>query len=543
MLEHTSETRSPTLPPTQPDHAFGLVFIVALVLLGCDQRDRLDEKGVGQKSIARQGIGEKDVDQAIKPEAPAVATDSGCTVNLPHQIVDGSSLWTNIPDPDHPHDCNFHRFAYNNFLYMVGGDTKPRFLTELASTATLAKGVPFPGGSSLKTRSIENTPRSSSPDSSRQAGDSFELVDVGGTIDPTGHIIEYEVRVNETFWNYANQVDSKSIAASAKAFNKDPRSGGLWMPPNGTNTTGVSIEIKTSWRNFGTNVANCPSEIMFCETDSDGNVWGLLGLHLVQKTPTVGEWVWSSFEHVANAPDCEPGNSNPIQKNPRDPTNPSSTINVNSGELARMTGWTLFDATSYGDGTSCDFMKGTLDGNTCRNPSGTPQCNGDPTKNPPPGRKYKFVNICRTDPVPDHSSNVSIADVCKSTAENDNNVACLTQSVLDNWPADLDPRWKYYMEIGAEWLDADSPVQTVGCINIETADGSGLIYSCPNTDSSPPSYKIFGTTALANTTLETWMQDQMCQTYSTGATYGATECFGCHQPPTTKFTADFSHVF
>ncbi len=35
--------------------------------------------------------------------------------------------------------------------------------------------------------------------------------------------------------------------------------------------------------------------------------FGLVGMHIVQKTQTHGEWIWASFEHVANDPDCYPG--------------------------------------------------------------------------------------------------------------------------------------------------------------------------------------------------------------------------------------------
>ena len=88
---------------------------------------------------------------------------------------------------------------------------------------------------------------------------------------------------------------------------------------------------------------------MHCEVDSGNNSWGLLGLHLVQKTQNHGEFIWASFEHVANSPDCNPGGSNPIQQNPVDPINPGLTINVNSNisGLAKATGWSLFNWTLY----------------------------------------------------------------------------------------------------------------------------------------------------------------------------------------------------
>jgi hypothetical protein len=63
---------------------------------------------------------------------------------------------------------------------------------------------------------------------------------------------------------------------------------------------------------------------------------GLVGLHIVQKTPTRPQWIWSTFEQVDNVPPAEPGspgtfafnngnpaqgmpNANPLTLNPLDP--------------------------------------------------------------------------------------------------------------------------------------------------------------------------------------------------------------------------------
>ena len=33
---------------------------------------------------------------------------------------------------------------------------------------------------------------------------------------------------------------------------------------------------------------------------------GLVGLHIITRTNSAPQWVWSTFEHVANAPDAPP---------------------------------------------------------------------------------------------------------------------------------------------------------------------------------------------------------------------------------------------
>lgn len=521
---------------------FALTLIAALGLFGCDSQDKAAlsdaEKKPAGPTIEAEGLPQPEPEA---PRLPEVVISSGCTVDFTSQKVDGSSLWSDLPDAGTPVNCNFHRTAYNNFLYFIGGGDQPRFMTELGSTADLTTGAPFPGSSSvLKLRQIKNTigAENPPPGSSAQAGDGFSLIDAAG------QTVMYDIRINETFWNTANSFDATSLAAAQQAFKADPLTGGIWLAPTKAGDSD-SIEIKTSWRNYGAEASACPSAIMFCEQDSDGNTWGLLGMHYVQKTPTRGEFIWGSFEHAGNAPDCQPGASNPLRQQPRDPANPSATINVNTGSLANETGWATFNFSSYGgNGASCDFPMGAISTTGCASPSGSPQCNADPNNG---SGGFKFVNVCRTDPIPDHSTVAATNTVCANTNNNENNVACLTQSVLDHWPASLDKLWKYYMLIGTEWLNATS-VPLVGCENINNATTGAPEFACPAAPQGPsiPSFNTTGTTALANTTMETWMQEAMCQTYSTPSgpqTFAATDCFTCHTPQTAGSTGDFSHVF
>jgi hypothetical protein len=547
MYDHTFDTPPLARPTRTPLIRRSLALVAAFsvigALQGCKPADT-PKDGAKKDPKADPKVDPK-TDPKTDPEVvDAVAPSTGCTVDFTSETVDGATLWSDIPDASAPANCNFHRFAYNNFLYFVGGGDTPRFLTELASTADLKTGAPFPGDTTtLKLRGIKNTISGEPPpESTAQAGDGFSLIDAAS------NMVQFDIRINEAFWNVANQQSTATLAAAHTAYEADPATGGLWLSPTAAGD-GDSIEIKTSWRNFGADASACPQSLMFCESDTDGNTWGLLGMHFVQKTPTRGEFVWASFEHVSNSPDCQPGASNPLQQDPRDPTNPSATINVNTGALAAETGWSVFNFSSYGgDGTSCEFPKGTInsEGDGCDNPSGSPQCNADPNAG---AGKFKFVNVCRTDTIPDHSTPASLAAVCADTKTNDNNIACLNQSVLDNWPTSLDPRWKYYMDIGAEWLDATS-VPLVGCVNITKPDGTAE-FTCPTPTVDPPpsfqTFKITGTTALANTTMETWMQDEMCQVYATkngSEAFAATDCFTCHTPQTNGgSTADFSHVF
>ena len=476
-----------------------------------------------------------------EPELMVEAPSTGCTVTSGGETVDGSSLWTDIPDASDPVNCNFHRFAYNNFLYLAGDDGSghPRFMSLLAPWDDLfpASGKPtWPGGySPLEAiESVKSDTTTLAELESGQAGDDFELVDVAG------QTAQYDIRVNQAFFDYvsgAGAYTKTALSTAVSNFSNNAPTGGLWLPTGSSSEVGA-IETKTSWRAFGSNSAACPTNIMHCEQDTDGNWWGLTGFHLVQKTPTRGELIWGSFEHVANSPDCGSGGTNPIQQDPQDPTNPSGTINANQNisSVESQTGWNFFNYSTYksggGDGTTCSFPE------DASAPADT-QCNSDPID----GSGFKQVNVCRTDQLPPASTS------CSSTTDNGSNVSCLNASVLANFPSGLDAKWKYYMHIGTEWVNATS-VPTTGCFVFNTgfpkcpSAPAGTTYPGTNTP-YPATFTPTGSINLANTTMETWMQKEMAGLYGPDKKkFSATDCFGCHQAVTATFgEGDTSHVF
>lgn len=80
-----------------------------------------------------------------------------------------------------------------------------------------------------------------------------------------------------------------------------------------------SLDVKSAWilmngiphpERFYTRTAHVLDPVTGVSSDL---AVGLVGLHIVQKTPTRPQWIWSSFEHVDNIP--SPGNANPITFN------------------------------------------------------------------------------------------------------------------------------------------------------------------------------------------------------------------------------------
>lgn len=462
--------------------------------------------------------------------------------------VDGRRLWLDPAPADaraHGEDCAMLRFALNNFLHLAGDDGHghPRFMSFAPWYDAIPQDGAAPrwrdGHKPLSTRALRKTAREGQP------GDGFVLLDA------RHRRVGYDVRVNRTFVDYLSTTGlyrADRLQAAADAFKANPAIGGVWLPA-GTRDTPGAISLKTAWRRFGDD-APCPASTMHCERDAEGREWGLIGLHLVQKTPTLGEMTWATFEHVANAPDCAPGGAAPIAPKPRDPVHPERTLAE----------WNLFDWTSYrargGDGTHCAVPDGayrytvaadgqTLQDQTCSAPSATPLCNIDPrrhttaattapaTATPPlsadgeANAAYGRIDVCRT----------SALALCTGDGSPGDAAACLDASLRANFPDGLDGKWRYYRLIGNAYMAGHAPA--TGCFRYD--DGPMLTTSPPRTrfpstcngvDTTPLRERA-GDAALANTAMETWMQAGTCLVSSPGATpLMGRDCFACHTPST-----------
>jgi hypothetical protein len=482
----------------------------------------------------------------------AQTTPTGCTYNQYGRSVDGSSLWATtmqgIPPNQQPpfeSNCLIDQFAYNNFLYLVGddGSGNPRFMG-LAPwyNALPAKGVPVWPGQFTPLDGVQLQ----KAQNQTEAGNGFFLLDVRDT--PT----VYDIRVNKVMFDVISSqqlYEQATLNAAQASFQKNSYSGGVWFPPTqiGDPSQGV-IEIKTAWRSFGSADTHlCPSDLMYCSVDDDQNVWGLVGFHLVQKTNTHGEFVWASFEHVGNAPDCNGGGANPVAKFPADPTRSGATINVNKNYLdgTQNSGWNYFD---YGD-----YTKAGGDGKTCAYPQqgskATPLCLTWPGSS----GDWNQVQVCRTDRMERPASSC----VALNTQHpNSQDLACLNDSVVDNPPAGLASYWRYYQLIGMEWMingNTEGGAFGQGCFLYE--DGAGSSTSCPNygkhgESGGAPSYTRAGSTTMANTTLETWSQNgiYLVDPNNPKNIETAADCFACHQPQTVAVPGEFnqldmSHLF
>jgi len=393
--------------------------------------------------------------------------------------------------------CDVHTFAWNQFLYMTQNDpkaAKPRFM-QLApwynTLTTGAKPGPYPGGpTDLRTSFLDQT----------QAGDDNKLLDVAG------NLVRYDIRFDINMYQSIVLQNYYSEAGYKAACNPDPKNQGvclnnlkMWMSPSGANEHPEpgSIEMKTSWRDFGT-AAACPSAHFYCE-----GRFGLIGLHYVNKTFSHGEWVWASFEHIANTPDCAPGGDAPIAA--KSPINSS---------------WSFFDPSKA--------PASVMASKRCNVTSNPPQCNANP--NPSGDKKtWQQVNVCRTYQIPAGGASAANCAV-GSTPNSEGNVACLNASILGKRTG----AWKNYRLIGAVWTAGGmGPNQDFRIKGFQT-QVQGIPFATP-----------VGFVHLANTTMETWLQRGATgyDPFKTNASQSG--CFLCHNQPSAFGAAgrqvDLSH--
>ncbi len=128
--------------------------------------------------------------------------------------------------------------------------------------------------------------------------------------DQNGNLIWYEIKLDETEFNFITK-DSLYIPKKQEQVAKN---GGIWMP-NG------SIEIKASWRivpredlqkvkkRYKLITALVPKSVeivdgkIIISKETKEEILGLVGLHIIQKTPSMPQFHWATFEHVDLAPD------------------------------------------------------------------------------------------------------------------------------------------------------------------------------------------------------------------------------------------------
>jgi hypothetical protein len=146
--------------------------------------------------------------------------------------------------------------------------------------------------------------------------------DTGPLIDQAGDYALYEIMVNQPMFEFIVQNQLYNQEGQAKL------PGDVIFPEGRviTGTTGLigALMVKASWKVMGPQddpsqfhtrtalVHTPPSENPKIEETCVKKTVGLVGMHLVHKTQTEPQWIWSTFEHARNAPTQAEVNQNQL---------------------------------------------------------------------------------------------------------------------------------------------------------------------------------------------------------------------------------------
>lgn len=129
-----------------------------------------------------------------------------------------------------------------------------------------------------------------------------DTVEASGEIlvDQAGNMVRYEKRINQDEFNYI--IDNKLYNADTQAV--VALSAGIRVPT-------TTIELKAAWRVLEGQPSSVISRYKTAEailydpttnTCSSPTLMGLVGLHIIRKTPHLEQIMWSTFEQIDNVP-------------------------------------------------------------------------------------------------------------------------------------------------------------------------------------------------------------------------------------------------
>jgi hypothetical protein len=127
---------------------------------------------------------------------------------------------------------------------------------------------------------------------------------VGSLVAQNGTYVRYEIRMNKPLYNYVR--GNPDDPTTARYLRQNLPDGASLRFPCG------SVVVKAAWRQFRLPEEQCLVDRYFHTEGwlvdrqtrkAHKRVMGLVGFHIAHKTPTRPQWVWSTFEHVDNAPD------------------------------------------------------------------------------------------------------------------------------------------------------------------------------------------------------------------------------------------------
>ncbi|MDZ4350386.1 MAG: hypothetical protein U1A22_12720 [Xanthomonadaceae bacterium] len=309
--------------------------------------------------------------------------------------------------------CDFYQFSTQTFLYLMSESSSgQRNFQDQAHYPLLefnADGTPANAcddsidGATLRTHLLKAS--AGNPLSTGQAGG-------GATIyAQDGNVVYYDVRFSRALCD---------LTASAVEM----QAQGISNFPSGT------IEMKFGWKVLSE--AEVASNTFVTQSQTIGGnavTLGLAGMHLVTATADHPEFVWATYEHNDNTPDCSPP------------------------DAQTQTDWTFASAACTAG------LPGTAEGTDACKFNQPPKNQTAPTGTP--------TNICRVNPFGTQSGDLKAAENLTAIAAQSSDLLALLAA--GTTPASMQVLANYF-NVGALWVSDTS--QSSGGIGVPNERGS-----------------------------------------------------------------------
>lgn len=256
-------------------HFTFVVLFAVFAINACTQREDSQTSEAVEPEIAAPAL--------VAASAPQAAASYPCAANA-NWVNDPYSPPTEIPD-DGSDFCDFYQFSWQWFIHLMAPSQNDPSIRVFEDTANYpiwqADGKDSCTSTETKpqffVRMVKTSDNSTEPVIPERIGQAGG----GATIyDKNGNIVFYSVQFNRSLCD-----------ATA--------TGDL---PAGT------TELKLAWRVISeTEKANyvwLETDVVPEEGDPVPELLGLVGFHLVNSTTLHPEFVWASYEHKLNAPNC-----------------------------------------------------------------------------------------------------------------------------------------------------------------------------------------------------------------------------------------------
>lgn len=258
------------------------------------------------------GCTSNDAAPPAETEERAGALEDQATCVADPQWLESPSMPDDVPV--HPSNCDFHAFAWRSFLHLAqpSGDAPDSPLNfeafMPAQGALVAEGEPVAYGKTPPSSCAVRSPRervlkkrlvgSQAHFSVALSNDLQATDDV--LVDQAQRVIYYEQLINEVEYGFITscQLYQKGCFEAA---NNLPDPSSVHFPPG-------SIEMKTAWRILPAPDPSYYTVTGLVEAESgrcSRVTAALVGFHIVVRTVNHPEFIWATFEHRKNGPDCD----------------------------------------------------------------------------------------------------------------------------------------------------------------------------------------------------------------------------------------------